>query len=184
MKTLLTRISDVFEISSLFIPKEDLIHMYLVYPLLSRAPLTRIRFRMKAEISSPVWPIPASTRIRWKRRSTKTHLFKNSLQSGGFLKMPICCIRVDGWNRRVLITITSRCWIPLCRYSYRCVFVWKGKYDSKTQLKDTDFSQNGGKKTNPFSDRKGYLWKGQLLAKRKALRSSGRNEGARARETR
>ena len=61
MNTLLTRISDVFEISSPFIPKEDLRHMYLVYPLLSRAPLTRIRFRMKAEISSPVWPTGVHT---------------------------------------------------------------------------------------------------------------------------
>ena len=61
MNTLLTRISDVFEISSPFIPKEDLIHMSLVYPLLSRAPLTRIRFRMKVEISSPVWPTGVHT---------------------------------------------------------------------------------------------------------------------------
>lgn len=80
MNTLLTRISDVFKISSPFIPKEDLIHMYLVYPLLSRAPLTRIRFRMKAEISSPVWPIPASfnENTSFQKFSPEWRFFENA----------------------------------------------------------------------------------------------------------
>ena len=61
MNTLLTRISGVVEISSTLIPKEGLVHMYLVYALLRRAPLTRIRFCMKAEISSPVSPTSVHT---------------------------------------------------------------------------------------------------------------------------
>ena len=41
------------------------------------------------------------------------------------------------------MNIMSRCWVP---YSNQCVFMWKGKDDSKTQLKDADFSQNEKKK--------------------------------------
>ena len=166
MNTWLTRISDVFEISSPFIPKEDLIHRYLVYPLLSRAPLTRIRFRMKVEISSPVWPTGVHT------YPVKT-AFKENASFQKFRKMPICCICVHRWNRRLLITITSRCWIPLRAYSHQCVFVWKGKDDSKTQLKRREFFWKRRKKTNPFSDKKGYLWKGTKFTTKRSSTTAG-----------
>ena len=172
MNTLLTRISGVFEISSPLIPKEDLIHMYLVYPL-QRPHLHAVSVFAWKQRFLLRFGLPASIRIRWKRRSTKTHLFKNSLQSGGFLKMPICCIRVHRWNRRFLITITSRCWIPLCAYSNQCVFVWKGKDDSKTQLKRREFFWKRRKTTNPFSDKKGYLWKGTNFTTKRSSTIAG-----------
>ena len=139
MNTLLTRISGVFEISSPLIPKEDLIHMYFNSLPFTKAPLThRIRFRMKAEISSPVWPTGVHT-YPVKTAFNENASFQKFSTEWRFLKMPICCIRVRGWNRRFLITITSRCWIPLCAYSHQCAFVWKGKDDSKTQLKRHEF---------------------------------------------
>ena len=36
----------------------------------------------------------------------------------------------------------------------------RAKTIQKRNLKDANFSENGGKKTNPISDKKGYLWKG------------------------
>ena len=50
-------------------------------PTKTKAPSTPIRFCLKTEIS--LWLNLPSTRIRWKR-SLKTHLFKNALQSVEF----------------------------------------------------------------------------------------------------
>ena len=59
------------------------------------------------------------------------------------------------------MTITSRCWIPLCAYSHQCLLEWKGKDNSKMQLKDADFSET--EKTNKirFQIKRDTCGKGQ-----------------------
>lgn len=130
---------------------------------------------MKAEISSPVWPTGVHT-YPVKTAFNENASFQKFSTEWRFLKMPICCIRVRGWNRRFLITITSRCWIPLCAYSHQCAFVWKGKDDSKTQLKRHEFFWKRRKKTNPFSDKKGYLWKGTNFTTKRSSTIAGEQD--------
>lgn len=52
----------------------------------------------------------------------------------------------------------------------------RAKTIQKRNLKDTNFSENGGKKTNPFSDKKGYLWKGTNFTTKRSSTIAGEQD--------
>ena len=70
------------------------------------------------------------------------------------MKTRFCCTPVDGWKRRFLKTISSRCWIPVNAHApikgstvciRYCVFVRTGKNYSKTRRVDAEFFEEGEK---------------------------------------
>ena len=111
------------------------------------------------DIFSPVW----STQPHDKKRSSKTHLLKNALQSGDFWKRHFAALaRVDGWERRVLKTTTSWCWNPVIAHAsikdgtvynshHILPYLWTGRNDWKNATCKRELLK---------TEKNGYVWTG------------------------